>query len=642
MNEKEFLAESLKGYDTIRAAYASRLSSLGEPVVDPPVVDPPIIVPPSSDLLAEGTARVGVWMQGTNSQLTIDSWRNLGIDMFVGHWKNLTLADHNLMDQNSLPYVLEATQEEVYTESTGIMVNHEPDIHPQNPPSEILAEAKAYKEGGGKQPVYVFFGKGICVEGWYGMGPSNGQPWSGAGAGFEYYKTICESPYVDGLMFDYYPYNAAPTKQKKIGAANGTPVVDDPEYVIDGLKRLKQFSNGKPVYASLSASRIKRELFETPPSLTQNKAIVQDLLANGVDGIIWFAHDFEDGKYVTDRHPLTIEGVTNGTANMVKVCSNLVREHFSGVIVDPPVVIVDPPVVIVDPPVVIVDPPVVEPPVNNLPEPFEGQRSIQDIKDNAGCDDGIRDLPISPSVTIKTDGTVLENMHLNATIRVKADNVIIRNCFITGAGYYGIQSTFGHKNLLIENCTIRDQSSCGIYTGSNTHIRDCYITESGSDGMKVQGDDVLVEGCWVRRIGTIPSSHADCVQSRGSNHRNSYYNNYFDIPFYDSSFYEDGYKSNACFMIQSDLGPITDIVIKNNWLRGGSYMVYFTHKDTKNFLLQGLLVEDNFFSREGSRLQGAKSTLMSVKDTAKDVVIKGNLWFEAGDLDGMSIPNNQA
>jgi hypothetical protein len=53
------------------------------------------------------------------------------------------------------------------------------------------------------------------------------------------------------------------------------------------------------------------------------------------------------------------------------------------------------------------------------------------------------------------------------------------------------------------------------------------------------------------------------------------------------------------------------------------------------------LVEDNFFSREGSRLQGAKSTLMSVKDTAKDVVIKGNLWFEAGDLDGMSIPNNQ-
>ena len=633
MNEKEFLEVSLKGFDTIRAAFASRLSSLGGVVIDHPLAPPTVVVPPSNSLLAEGDSRVGVWLQGV-SQSVIDGWRSLGVDMFVGHWKDLTLQQHNLLEQNGLPYVIGTDQETGFSKSTGIMIDHEPELHPQTPPSEILAQAKAYKDGGGKQPVYIFFGKGICVEGWYGMGPSNGQPWSGAGAGFEYYKTICESPYVDGTMFDYYPFNSPPTKQKKIGASNGTPVVDDPQYVIDGLKRLKEFSNGKPVYATLAASRIKREMFDTPPNIEQNKALTQSLLDNGVDGIIWFAHDFDNGKFVTDKHPLTEEGIANGTANMVKVCSDLVKNYFSGTIIDPPI---DPPIDPVEP----IDPPVIiDPPLTGV-TPFQGQRSLEDIKSSAGCEDAIKLLPASPSVTIKTDGTVLENQHISATIRVKADNVIIRNCYITGAGNYSIQCTFGHKDLLIENCTMSDPKSCGIYAGSNTTIRDCYISESGSDGMKVQGDDITVEGCYIHRIGTKPSSHADGSQSRGNNQRNYYYNNVFDIPFYDSPQYEPGYKSNACFMVQADLGPITDIVIKNNWLIGGSYTIYFTQKKDKDYLLEGLTVEDNYFSREGSRTQGEKSTLFSTSSKAKNVVIKGNKWFDAGDHDGLSIPNNQ-
>ena len=655
MNEKDFLTKSLQGFDTIRAAYAARIAFLGGVVVDPPIiVDPPLgpptaVVPPSNSLLAEGDSRVGAWLQGV-SQSVIDGWRALGVDMFIGHWKDLTLQQHNTLEQNGVPYVIGTDQETSFSKSTGVMIDHEPDLHPQNPPSEILAQAKAYKEGGGKQPVYIFFGKGICVEGWFGMGPSNGHPWSGAGAGFEYYKTICESPYVDGTMFDYYPFNSPPTKQKKIGASKGTPVVDDPQYVIDGLKRLKEFSNGKPVYATLAASRIKREMFDTPPSMAQNKALTQSLLDNGVDGIIWFAHDFDNGKYVTDKHPLTEEGVANGTANMVKVCSDLVKNHFSGVIVDPPQVepidpdpVVDPvepdPPVIVDPPNPVVDP--VEPDITEV-TPFEGQRTIADIKAKAGCSKEIESLPKESSVTIATAGTVLENRHFSSGIKVKADDVTIRNCFISGEGWYGIQATFGHKNLLIENCTFVGQNSCGPYV-SNAIIRDCKISESKTDGIKLVGDDVTVEGCWVFHIGINPESHADCIQIRGPNHNHVYRNNYFDIPFYDSPFYESGYKSNACFIIQADLGDISNITIENNWCRGGSYMIYIGQHSGKSWSLKNFIVKDNFCSRLASREQGKKSTLFSVNSAAKNVVIEGNLWYESsgGEWDGLEIPNNR-
>jgi hypothetical protein len=98
--------------------------------------------------------------------------------------------------------------------------------------------------------------------------------------------------------------------------------------VVDALLRLKEYSGGKPVYPTLASSPVKLETGLPAPSLTQNSALVDDLLDNGADGIIWFSHVFENGSYVTDRYPLTDAGQQDGTADMVRSVNQQVREHF--------------------------------------------------------------------------------------------------------------------------------------------------------------------------------------------------------------------------------------------------------------------------------------------------------------------------
>ena len=103
---------------------------------------------------------------------------------------------------------------------------------------------------------------------------------------------------------------------------------DDPQLVVDGLQRLKEFSGGKPVYPSLACSRSPLELGIGAPTLEQTGALVDALLDNGADGIIWFAHEFDNGDYVTDRYPLTAQGQSDGTSDMVRTINERVQQHF--------------------------------------------------------------------------------------------------------------------------------------------------------------------------------------------------------------------------------------------------------------------------------------------------------------------------
>ena len=70
-------------------------------------------------------------------------------------------------------------------------------------------------------------------------------------------------------------------------------------------------------------------------------------------------------------------------------------------------------------------------------------------------------LEVSSSVTIRDDGTLLENVDISGRIRIEANNVTIRNFRIDGGGtHYGIQIASGYSGIHIEDGEIFNVQQC--------------------------------------------------------------------------------------------------------------------------------------------------------------------------------------
>ena len=224
-------------------------------------------------------------------------------------------------------------------------------------------------------------------------------------------------------------------------------------------------------------------------------------------------------------------------------------------------------------------------------------------------------------LTVTKDGTVIENVRIEGMLVVRADNVTIRNFVIDGRGSrYGIRCSYGHKNLLVEDGEIFNVSSACIYGGGFT-ARRLNLHESGGDGLKTRGNTV-VESCWIHHLGKAPGAHADCNQTR-SGQSFVFRGNFFDIPIDIRA----PYKSNACLIIQTGLGPIDDVLIENNWLTGGNFTVYVTDKGNGYGPPTNVRILNNRFGREYR---------YGVLQMFGYVHVEGNRWDDTDELMGIN------
>lgn len=189
---------------------------------------------------------------------------------------------------------------------------------------------------------------------------------------------------------------------------------------------------------------------------------------------------------------------------------------------------------------------------------------------NTGATSDQSELTNSASITVTLDGAVIENLYVLGNINVMANNVVIRNCIIQADSFYGIRANNGNTGLLIQDVEIRGMQSAGII-GSNFSVKRANIHDSGGDAIK-PFDGVVIESSWLHRLGSIPTSHSDGVQMvvgadiviRGNN---------IDMP-YDLP----GFTNSQCMIIQTNNGPIDNILIENNWLNGGGFCVQIRDK----------------------------------------------------------------
>ena len=200
---------------------------------------------------------------------------------------------------------------------------------------------------------------------------------------------------------------------------------------------------------------------------------------------------------------------------------------------------------------------------------------------STGYTSALSDLIPSGTVDAKTDGQVIEGLYIQGTVKVNADNVIIRNCLIDGGtvpaekntpngANYAIQAHLGGKNLLIEDCEIRAARSATVI-GSDFVARRCHVWGAGNDGFKAFRN-VVVEDCFIEKLGIIEEAHADGLQmTQGSNVIICGCN--FDMP-YDL----EDYKNSQVLIIQTNDGPIDNIKIENNWINGGTVSIHIREK----------------------------------------------------------------
>jgi hypothetical protein len=176
-------------------------------------------------------------------------------------------------------------------------------------------------------------------------------------------------------------------------------------------------------------------------------------------------------------------------------------------------------------------------------------------------------LTRSGSLTISTNGAVIDGRDITGSITINADNVTIRRTRITTSAALGIR--VNGRNALIEDVDIIGTTAdCGAAIGYANYTARRVDVSGCADGLKVAGN-VVVEDSYIHDQRKGPGTHNDGVQaSAGSN-----------IVLRRNRILGPFQQSTAALMFGTGIGPISNVLVEDNFLSGGGYMVYFLDQE---------------------------------------------------------------
>lgn len=225
---------------------------------------------------------------------------------------------------------------------------------------------------------------------------------------------------------------------------------------------------------------------------------------------------------------------------------------------------------------------------------------IKPVAGNTGVLPGTVLTQYNGDMIVTTAGAVIQNLDIRGNIKVKANNVTIRNCMIRGnavaptSGSYALIMQFSSSilNLVIEDCTLVAQSpnpyTSGIQ-GSGMTIRRCDISNT-VDGVDATGvGNVLVDSCYIHdgSYFTPSTTHAD-LQTHDDGIQIT---NGTNVVFTNNNITN---FAMSCFMIGQDQGPIVGLRITNNWIDGGTATI---NMNSKSYSTMKPVITGNRFGR---------------------------------------------
>jgi hypothetical protein len=181
---------------------------------------------------------------------------------------------------------------------------------------------------------------------------------------------------------------------------------------------------------------------------------------------------------------------------------------------------------------------------------------------NTGAD--CSSLTPSGSITVTSDGAVVEGKDISGSITVQASNVTIRNDCVTSSDIYPVHFVSG-SNLTVEDTTITgtgDGCARAVEPAGDGAVMNRLNVSGCEDGIQMYSGDVL-ENSYIHDLAFTSSSHNDGVQQNGGSN---------DIVRHNTIF--NPHNQTSCVNFTTDFGGVSDITITGNLLNGGNYTVY--------------------------------------------------------------------
>ncbi len=217
-------------------------------------------------------------------------------------------------------------------------------------------------------------------------------------------------------------------------------------------------------------------------------------------------------------------------------------------------------------------------------------------------------LEPSDGITVTEDGTVIDRLDVSGRIAIRANNVTIKRSRISGGVPYQVRVYDGFTGTVVEDSELIGTSngcSAGIsmsdYTARRVDVHGC------KDGLKV-GSNVTIVDSWIHDQRKFEGTHNDGIQCVGG--RNIVIRgNRIEGPFR---------QSTSATLFQTNIGPVDNVLVENNYLSGGGFTVYLTDKGNGNGAPTNAVVKNNTFERNSYQYGPFR--------TDGNPQISGNVW----------------
>lgn len=185
--------------------------------------------------------------------------------------------------------------------------------------------------------------------------------------------------------------------------------------------------------------------------------------------------------------------------------------------------------------------------------------------ENTGVPAGTQLSVYTGPMTITQDGTVIDGKIINGTLRILADNVVIKNSQVNFNGYWGIDAE-GAKNFTVQDSDITGPGYSGYVVsailGSGTFLRN--DISKAQNGIQLTDGASIVKGNYIHDLQSGDTqAHYDgiSVQGRQSN------------VVIEGNTVES--RDTSAVFIKNDFGPIDNVKVVGNYLFGGAgYQIY--------------------------------------------------------------------
>lgn len=226
----------------------------------------------------------------------------------------------------------------------------------------------------------------------------------------------------------------------------------------------------------------------------------------------------------------------------------------------------------------------------------------------------------SGNMTVDTDGSIIENLHITGRVTVEAANVTIRNCFVDNPDdYYVILTESSATNLLVEDCTLLGGLNAqGALSGSGVWVARRLNVYGAADGVRLSDNCELYDS-YIHDLGADEDTHNDGVTADG----------FTGWTIQHNTIYNPNSQTSCVWVGDPRYDPGSG-TFADNLIAGGGYAIYAGPATAS-----GLYVTGNHFSTLYYPDCGYYGYCASWSDT--NTTWSGNVWHD-GPQAGQPVP----